>query len=82
MPLKGVQVSAHDTTAVFVLRNLPAGELTVSVVPVATLPQDLVVPAGRVRMPTGPIQIEDATIVIDNPRLLRYLVGPSVASAP
>ena len=34
------------------------------------------VPSGRLRMPFEPTQIENATIVIDNPRLLEYLVDP------
>jgi hypothetical protein len=79
-PLKGIKVMAHgvmvatDDNGRFVLRDLPAGELFVSVVPISPVPPDMRVPVGRLRMPVEPTQIENATIVIDNPRLLDYLV--------
>jgi hypothetical protein len=87
VPLKGVQVVAHTATAVtdeegrFVLRNLPAGEVTVSLVPIAGLPAGVAAPAGRLRMPTGPTQLENAMIVIDNPILIEYLVPAAVRAA-
>jgi hypothetical protein len=79
-PLKGVKVTAHgtivetDENGRFVLRDLPAGDLFVSVVPNKVTPPDLHVPVGRLRLPMVPTQIENATIIIDNPRLLEYLV--------
>jgi hypothetical protein len=79
-PLKGIKVMAHgvmvatDENGRFVLRDLPAGDLFVSVVPSSPVPADVRMPAGRLRMPVEPTQIENATIVIDNPRLLEYLV--------
>jgi SdrD B-like protein len=79
-PLKGVKVTAHGTVAEtdengrFVLRDLPAGDLFISVVPNCVTPPDLHVPMGRLRMPMEPTQVENATIIIDNPRLLQYLV--------
>jgi hypothetical protein len=79
-PLKGVKVTAHgaivetDENGRFVLRDLPAGDLFVSVVPNGATPPDLHVPVGRLRLPMEPIQVENATIIIDNPRLLEYLV--------
>jgi hypothetical protein len=69
----GVTV-ATDENGRFVLRDLPAGDLFVSVVPNSPVPPDVRMPAGRLRMPVEPTQIENATIVIDNPRLLEYLV--------
>jgi len=48
--------------------------LFVSVVPNSQVPPDVRIPAGRLRLPVEPTQIENATIVIDNPRLLEYLV--------
>ncbi|HEX7794469.1 MAG TPA: SdrD B-like domain-containing protein [Vicinamibacterales bacterium] len=78
-PLKGVKVAAHgtivqtDDTGRFVLRDLPAGDLFVSVVPNGVIPPDLHPPVGRLRMPMEPTQVENATIIIDNPRLLEYL---------
>jgi hypothetical protein len=47
--------------------------LTVTLDPVAPLPNDLTAPVGRLRMPVAPMQIDNATIVIDNSRLLDYL---------
>jgi SdrD B-like domain len=79
-PLKGVKVMAHgvivatDENGRFVLRDLPAGDVFVSVVPNSQVPPDVRIPAGRLRMPVEPTQIENATIVIDNPRLLEYLI--------
>jgi len=80
IPLKGVRVAGHATVAVtdeegrFLLRDLPAGELAVSILPIKSLPEDLKAPTGWLRLPTAPLQVEDATIVIDNPRLLEYLL--------
>jgi hypothetical protein len=56
------------------LRDLPAGELFVSVVPNGPVPSDVQVPVGRLRMPMEPTQVDNAAIVIDNPRLLEYLL--------
>jgi hypothetical protein len=79
-PLKGVKVTAHgavvetDDNGRFVLRDLPAGDLFVGLVPNGVTPPDLHVPVGRLRMPMEPTQVENATIIIDNLRLLDYLV--------
>jgi hypothetical protein len=79
IPLAGIRVTASGITAVtdpegrFLLRQLAAGDLMVSVIPVAPLPEGLTAPSGKVRLPADPIQIVDATIVIDNPRLVDYL---------
>jgi hypothetical protein len=69
-----------DEEGRFLLRNLPAGELTVTLDPAVALPGDLITPTGRVRMPIGPTQIDNATIVIDNPRLIDYLAPAPPAS--
>jgi hypothetical protein len=92
IPLRGIRVRAHASEALtdddgrFMIRNLPAGELTVTLEPAAALPRDLATPAGRLRMPAGPTQVENATIVIDNPRLIEYLAPsdslPPSASSP
>lgn len=87
VPLAGIRVTASGITAVtdnegrFLLRQLAAGDLVVSVTPVAPLPDGLTAPSGKLRLPTDPIQVIDATIVIDNPRLVEFLsdvvrVGP------
>jgi SdrD B-like domain len=87
VPLAGVKVAAHAAVAItdadgrFLLRNLPAGDVTVAVVPAVPLPDGLSSPIGRLRMPDGPLQIDSATIVIDNPRLIQYLTATPVAGS-
>jgi hypothetical protein len=79
-PLKGVKVTAGRSVAVtddegrFVLRDLPAGDITVSLEPIGPVPDDLHAPTGHLRLPAEPIHVERATIVIDNPRLLESLI--------
>lgn len=85
IPLANVEIAAGNKTARtdsdgnFFLRNLPAGDLSVSLVPIKTLPNNLQAPSGPVHMPGTPVQIQGATIVISNPALLDYLVGQSAA---
>jgi len=80
VPLAGVQITAGygtaktDENGSFLLRDLPAGELTVTLVPVKELPAGMKVPLGQVKMPAEPIQVQGATIVISNPDLAPYLV--------
>ena len=80
VPLAGVQITAGfgmattDENGNFLLRDLPAGDLTVTLVPVRNLPPEMKVPSGQVRMPADPIQVQGATIVISNPELAPYLV--------
>jgi hypothetical protein len=81
VPLAGIHLSAAHSTAVtdqngnFLLRDLPAGDLTVSVVPVKPLAPGMKAPSGAIHMPAEPIQVQGATIVISNPELVPYLVG-------
>jgi hypothetical protein len=83
MPLAGVQITAGygiaktDENGSFLLRELPAGDLTVTLVPVKELPVGMRVPLGQVKMPAEPIQVQGATIVISNPDLAPYLVDSS-----
>jgi hypothetical protein len=83
VPLAGVQltagygVSKSDENGTFLLRDLPAGDLTITLVPVQSLPEGMKVPSGVVRMPAEPVQVQGATIVISNPDLVPYLVGKS-----
>ena len=85
LPLVDVQITAGygvaktDKDGAFLLRNLPAGNLTITLVPVKPLPEGLQLPTGSVRMPADPIQVQGATIVISNPELVPYLTGRSVA---
>jgi hypothetical protein len=79
VPIAGVQITAGhgvaktDENGNFLLRDLPAGELTVTLVPLKELPAGMKVPTGQVRMPADPIQVQGATIVISNPELAPYL---------
>lgn len=79
VPLANIQLSAGtaitrtDSDGNFLLRNLPAGDLKVSVVPIKSLPDGLQAPSGPVHMPDGPVQVQGAIIVISNPQLLGYL---------
>jgi hypothetical protein len=81
VPMADVQITAGfgvattDKNGQFLLRDLPAGELTITLVPLQTLPEGMKVPSGVVRMPADPIQVDGATIVISSPDLVKYLVG-------
>ena len=81
VPLAGVQLTAGfgivktDAEGNFLLRDLPAGQVTVTLVPLVPVPEGMKVPSGQVRMPAEPIQVHDATIVISNPALVPYLTG-------
>src|SRR6478736_5415944 len=78
--LGGVQITAGHTVVKtdalgnFLLRDLPAGDLTVTLVPIKDLPPGMKVPVGQVKLPPEPIQVQGATIVISNPDLAPYLV--------
>jgi hypothetical protein len=80
VPLAGVQITAGygmaktDENGSFLLRDLPAGDLTVTLVPMKELPAGMKVPLGQVKMPPEPIQVQGATIVISNPDLAPYLM--------
>jgi hypothetical protein len=84
-PLEGVQVTVDHTIArtdadgAFVLRDLPAGNLTVTLLPLLPLPANVSVPSGPIHMPPDPIHVEGATIVISNPELVEYLTGSTAA---
>jgi len=80
VPLAGVQLTAGskvvktDENGNFLLRDLPAGDLTVAIVVLKPLPTGMTTPSGAVRLPAEPIQVQGATIIINNPDLLPYLV--------
>jgi hypothetical protein len=75
----GDAVATTDDAGAFILRNLPAGQLILSVVPARTLPPGLAAPSGRVKLPQEPIQVENTKIYILNPGLLEYL-SPRMAA--
>jgi hypothetical protein len=71
----GYGVATTNKNGDFLLRDLPAGDLMITLVPMETLPQGLNVPSGHVKMPADPIQVNGAKIVISNPDLVKYLIG-------
>lgn len=73
----GSRVAETDENGKFIMRDLPAGDVTVSVVPINTLPKGMKAPSGTAHMPSDPIQVQGATIVIGNPDLVPYLVDPA-----
>ena len=79
IPLAGVQIAAGHSAATtdangrFVLRDLPAGDLMVTLVAIQPMPPELHLPAATVRLPMDSIQINNAEIVITSPQLLPYL---------
>ncbi|HLW54154.1 MAG TPA: hypothetical protein VKW06_15060 [Candidatus Angelobacter sp.] len=83
VPMAGIQITAGfgvvktDEDGNFLLRDLPAGDVTISLVPLRPLPDGMKVPSGTVRMPADPVQIQGATIVIGNPELVPFLLGKS-----
>jgi len=88
LPVAGVQLAIGQTMATtdagggFILRDLPAGELTLRVVPAQTLPPGMVAPTGKTKLPHEPIQVENATIVISNPKLVEYLLPRAITPLP
>lgn len=78
-PVPGVEIVAGSVTTTtdkdgnFLLRNLPAGILNVTIRAVKDVPQGINIPSGQVKLPAEPIQIQGATIVITNKDLLPYL---------
>jgi uncharacterized surface anchored protein len=79
VPLKGVRVAVGNRTVLtdddgrFLMRSLPAGELKIGLVPIKLLPEDLRAPNGTLTLPADPVQMNDVTIVIENPRLIECL---------
>jgi hypothetical protein len=84
LPVPGITIVAGDVRAQtaadgsFLLRNLPAGDMFVTIAPVKALPEGMTLPSGRVHMPDEPMEVHDATIVISNSALMPYLVGKTV----
>jgi hypothetical protein len=85
VPLAGVEITAGfgvaktDENGNFLLRDLPAGDLTVTLVATKPLPEGMKVPSGQVKMPAEPIQVQGASIVISNPDLTPYLTNSAKA---
>jgi len=81
LPLAGVVVVAGPREAVtdeggyFILRDLPAGEMSVTLRTPVPLPDGAVPPTGLMRMPFEPTQVNDAVIVIRSADLAQRLQG-------
>jgi hypothetical protein len=71
--IAGPSSSMTDKEGNFLLRNLPAGDLNVTIRPVKAVPAGINIPTGAVKLPAEPVQIQGATIVITNADLLPYL---------
>ena len=80
VPLVGVQLTAGqatvktDSEGAFVLRNLPAGDLTVRLISLKSPPSGVAIPSGPIHMPAEPISVQGASIVIMNAELVPFLV--------
>ncbi|HEX8926051.1 MAG TPA: SdrD B-like domain-containing protein, partial [Terriglobales bacterium] len=72
----GGQSAKTGPDGTFLLRHLPAGEITLRVLPPAgtDLPAGVRLPAGKVRLTREPQQVEGVKITISNPVLLNYLL--------
>jgi len=79
MPISGVRLTAGGMTVAtgadgtFMFRDLPAGEVTLSVIPKAELPPGMNAPSGKIKMPREPIAVENVSILVSNPDLLPLL---------
>lgn len=79
VPLKRVRVAVGNRTVLtdddgrFLMRDVPAGELNIGLIPIKPLPDDLRAPNGTITLPADPVQMNDVTIVIENPRLIECL---------
>jgi len=88
IPLPDVQISADkvvvktDQEGNFLFRNLPAGKLAISLVPVKPMPDGMKLPSGQVDLPADPIQVQGASIVISNPELVPYLTTVPLNNRP
>lgn len=87
-PLAGVMLTADHTVVktgadgTFILRNLPAGDLILRVLPNAdVVPEGVQLPQGKLHLPFEPKQIENVVIVISNPDLLNHLL-PGETQSP
>ena len=88
LPLADVQIKANQTVVKtdqdgnFLIRNLPAGKVAVSLVAAKPIPEGMKLPSGEVNLPADPIQVQGATIVISNPELVPYLTTQPVPNGP
>ncbi|MBV9073091.1 MAG: hypothetical protein JOZ10_05610 [Acidobacteria bacterium] len=88
VPLAGVRIKAADSTAQtdeagnFLIRNLPAGRVSVGLIPVQAVPEGMKLPSGELTLPAEPIQVQGASVVITNADLVPYLTDQPVPDEP
>lgn len=88
LPLADVQIRANeivvktDAGGNFLIRNLPAGKVAISLVATKPLPEGLKLPSGELNLPADPIQVQGASIVISNPDLVPYLTTQPLPNGP
>ncbi len=79
-PVAGVQVRVGNKSTYtnkeggFLVRDLPAGELEMAIVPAVALPPGKKTPAGTIHLSRGPMEGRGIRIVISDDELLRYLM--------
>ena len=79
-PMPGIQVRIGDKQAetneqgLFLIRDLPAGDLLMTLVARAPLPPGAHLPSGTFRMPKEPTQVRDIKVVVTNAALAASLV--------
>lgn len=88
IPLPDVEIRANQTVVKtdengnFLIRNLPAGKVPISLLPVRPMPEGMKLPSGEVNLPADPIQVQGASIVISNLDLVPYLTERSIPNVP
>lgn len=77
-PLVGVEVRIADKSThtnkqgTFLIRDLPAGDLTLTLVPLMPLPQGKKTPSGTLHMSRGPMEGRDIRILLSDDELVKY----------
>jgi hypothetical protein len=90
-PIAGVRIVAGDVSAIsdedgsFLLRGLPAGEISITVLPSDAVPAGIKIPEWKLKMPMEPIEMRDVNIIIQTPELARVIASsarPGKTPAP
>jgi len=80
-PIAGVRIVAGDVFAIsdedgsFLLRGLPAGEVSITVEPSDSVPPEIKIPSWKLQMPREPIEMRDVNIVIQTPELAKLIAS-------
>ena len=84
-PLEGVQLAVGrnvvmtDAQGNFTLRNLPAGESLLEILPYVAVPEGIKLPAWTIQLVRDPIAVDEAKVVISNPEVLKYILPQTPA---